>query len=331
MQDTINHWRTSYKWRDEEAKLNELPQFQTSIDIDGFGPLSIHFVHSKSSNSNAIPLLFLHGWPGSFVEVSKILPKLNGAGFDIVAPSLPGYGFSSYPDQAGFKHEQHAQTFHKLMQKLGYDKYVVQGGDWGSFIVRTMAILYPDNIQAMHINMLFMEKPDFEKEPVYTESEKRFLDRRHSFWEEESAYSALQATKPRTLGFGLHDSPVAMLAWMADKLFMWADKYPWTTTELITWTLLHYFPGPTTSLEMYHENPASANLKTGIVAREFIRVPSGLSAFPNELSIVPRSWAEKKMNIVFWQEHDTGGHFAAYEKPSELADDLTRFFKSVWK
>ena len=152
--ETVDFWRRKYNWREEEARINELPQFTTRLDVEGFEALDIHFVHSKSSEDNAIPLLFVHGWPGSVLEVAKILPDLNKAGFDVVAPSLPGYGFSSYTDKPGFKVEQHAETMHKLMQRLGYQEYVVQGGDWGGFIVRCIAILYPDNAKAMHVNMV---------------------------------------------------------------------------------------------------------------------------------------------------------------------------------
>ncbi|KAL9103888.1 MAG: hypothetical protein Q9163_001125 [Psora crenata] len=331
MDETVKFWRTKYSWREEEARMNEMPQFKTPIDVVGFGTLDIHFVHSKTSEANAIPLLFLHGWPGSFLEVEKILPGLNKAGFDVVAPSLPGYGFSSYTSKAGFKHEHHAETMHKLMQRLGYQEYVVQGGDWGSFIARCIAILYPDNVKAMHVNMFGMPKPDFEKEPRYTEYEQARIQRVEWFLKEQFAYGLVQGSKPRTLGFAVHDSPVGMLAWMADKLLLWSDQYPWTPTELITWTLMHYFPGPTTGFIMYHENPLEDILHKGVGARNFVTVPTGLSVFPKELSVVPRSWAETKVNVVFWQEQVSGGHFAAYERPMELVDDLVKFYRSLWE
>ena len=331
MINTVEYWRTKYNWREEETKINKLPQFQTSIDVDGFGSLRIHFVHSKSSKPNAIPLLFIHGWPGSFIEVSKILPKLSEAGYDVVAPSLPGYGFSSYPDKAGFNHDKHSEFLNKLMQKLGYKKYVVQGGDWGSHIARNLTIHQPEAVRAMHVNMLMMKKPDFEKEPEYTDAEKGFLKRMDWYVNEESAYVHMHETKPRNLGFALHDSPVGMLAWMADKLILWTDNYPWTPDELITWTLLHYFPGPTTGLQMYRENPPFSILEHGTVGRNNITVPSGISAFPKELGVVPRCWAEPTVNVKFWQEHTSGGHFAAYEKPNELFEDVDRFYRSVWK
>ena len=176
-----------------------------------------------------------------------------------------------------------------------------------------------------------MAKPNFEKEPEYTVFEKASLERSAWFMSEQHAYSEVQGTKSRTLGFAMHDSPVGMLAWMADKLFLWSDKYPWTSTELITWTLMHYFPGPTTRFAPYRENSPAWLLHDGLVAGHPVEVPSGVSAFPKELFLVPRGWAETQFKVVFWQEHESGGHFAAYEKPKELVDDIVKFYKSVWK
>lgn len=362
----LDFWRTKYDWRAEEARLNAMPQFMTTVAVDGFGDVKVHFAHSPASSSkDAIPLLFLHGWPGSFAEIAKALPELNKAGFNVVAPSLPGYGFSSYPDKEGFKHVQHAECMHKVMGKLGYGKYVVQGGDWGAFIVRTLGIKYPEAVMAVHTNMvstiyygvsrkfymeravvdcpnsgkdmtayrrmqIMMGKPPFDKEPDYNAFEKASLERAAWFSNTQAAYLQLQSTKPRTLGFAMHDSPVGMLAWMMDKLNMWSDAYAWTPTEYITWTLLHYFPGPTTGFQMYKENNQNEMAK-GLQANEYCKPPTGVSAFPKELGLMPRSWAETKANIVFWQEHPSGGHFAMYERPKELAGDLVKFYKSVWK
>lgn len=155
--DTIEFWRDKYSWRDEEARINAaLPQFMTKIEVDGgFGVLDVHFVYRRSSKgSKAIPLLFIHGWPGSFLEITKGLSMLNEAGFDVVAPSLPGYGFSSYTDKKGFDIRHHAEVLNKLMLKLGYHKYVVQAGDWGSWITRALGVLYPQRVSALHVNMV---------------------------------------------------------------------------------------------------------------------------------------------------------------------------------
>ena len=152
--NTIAFWRQHYDWKKEESRLNNMPQFITPIEVEGFGTPDIHFMHSRSTAANATPLLFVHGWPGSFSEVQKMLPELNKAGFHVVAPSLAGYGFSSYTDRKGFKHPQHAEVLHKVMQRLGYDKYVAQGGNWGSLMVRSIALQYPEHVKAIHVNMV---------------------------------------------------------------------------------------------------------------------------------------------------------------------------------
>lgn len=152
VEELVQFWRTSYKWREEEARLNELPQYTCHVEVDNYGDLKMHFVHSRSFIADAIPLLFVHGWPGSFVEATKMMPILTEAGFHVVSPSLPGYGFSSCPDKAGFTNEQDAEAVHQVMLKLGYQRYVAQGGDWGSDIVRDLGRIFPEHVKAVHIN-----------------------------------------------------------------------------------------------------------------------------------------------------------------------------------
>lgn len=170
-----------------------------------------------------------------------------------------------------------------------------------------------------------MPDPSFETEHSYTPFETRSLEKRKHFYTKDFAYYQIQNSKPRTLGFAMHDSPLGMLAWMADKLFTWSDGYPWSSTELITWTLLHYFPGPTTGFQIYRENGAPEETN----ASNFVKVPTGVSAFAKEMEMVPKSWAETRYNVAFWKEHEQGGHFAAYEKPQEFVADLIEFFHSV--
>ena len=332
MKTVLEYWRTKYDWRKEETRINQLPQYTTAIKVEGFDEINLHFVHSPSmrEGSEPIPLLFVHGWPGSFLEVSKILPLLNAQGFSVIAPSLPGYGFSTYPSQPGFSIGKHATCFDALMQKLGYKEYVVQGGDWGWWIVRQVAKLFPQRVKAMHVNMVFLAPPEDEDRLDYTQSEKHFLERREWYMQKEYGYAALQATKPRNLGYALHDSPVGMLAWMADKLFLWTDDYPWTNDEIITWTLMHWFPGPTTALNMYFENPPDKVME-GVSRDGLLGVPAGVSAFPKELCVVPRSWTKGRLDIRFWREHERGGHFAAWERPRELVGDVVEFVKGVWE
>lgn len=190
----------------------------------------------------------------------------------------------------------------------------------------TMGIYHPDSVTAIHINLLSLPDPMFSQEPTYTDFEKRSLAQHDYFNKHEFAYYMVQHTKPRTLGFALHDSPVGMLAWMADKLFTWSDShsYTWMPRELITWTLLHYFPGPTTAFQIYRENGIT-EMTSGPRAGEYLQVPLGVSAFAKEAEMVPRCWAERRANVVFWREHEKGGHFAACERPGEFVEDLVSF------
>ncbi|KAK2671707.1 Epoxide hydrolase-like [Fusarium oxysporum f. sp. vasinfectum] len=224
--EVVEFWRDEYDWRKYEAFLNTFNHFKAPIQVDGFEPLDIHFLHHRSSRQDAIPLVFVHGWPGSFLEATKILPLLvnppeGKQAFHVVAPSIPGYGFSQYSKRSGFGLEQHAACFALLMKRLGYEKYVCQGGDWGSSIVRYMALNHPDAVQAIHINMFLALPPDSRKAPEkyaryqkndYTEQELKNLERTHWFATEERGYQRIQETKPVTLGYALHDSPVGMLA-----------------------------------------------------------------------------------------------------------------------
>ncbi|KAL8350794.1 hypothetical protein RB601_000979 [Gaeumannomyces tritici] len=337
MRDTVQHWKTSYDWRAHEARLNEMPQYTTQVEIAGFDPLTVHFVHARAAPSaragGAIPLLFLHGWPGSFMEVQPMLPTLLEAGFDVVAPSLPGYGFSSYPRQAGFNVAHHATAFDAVMGRLGYGQYVVQGGDWGSLVARALTLSYPSRVKALHLNMFASRKafgptsPEEEKE--LTETERAALARTSWFFPNQAAYQNVHKTKPRTLGYALHDTPVGMLSWMMDKLLFWSDKRgkTWTADEFITWTLLHYLPGPTTGMLMYREN---MDPSVQAAASAYIERPTGVSHFPEEIIMAPRRWAEEECNIVFWRTHDVGGHFAAYEQPAALGKDIIDFFSAEW-
>ena len=326
--DILKYWQTEYNWRDIESGLNQYPQFTTPLDIsNGLGTIDVHFIHAPSGKPNATSLLFVHGWPGSVFEVSKGLQALNEAGFHVVAPSLPGYGWSEYPRKKGFDIKYVGEVLQKLMLRLGYEKFVVQGGDWGSHIVRGMAIRYPENVVAMHVNMFQTHRMTFpEGEPEYTEAEKGRIERTFDwFLPTNGAYAMLQATKPVTLGVAMHDSPMGMLAWMYDKLVMWSDNYPWTKEETITWTLLHYFPGPTTGFMMYLENRYPATVMEGSWAQAYIKCPCGFSAFPEELAIMPKNWIERIANVRFYREHKKGGHFAMHERPEVLVKDVVDF------
>ncbi|OAA73812.1 Epoxide hydrolase [Cordyceps fumosorosea ARSEF 2679] len=334
------YWHDGFDWRAQERRINRLPQYTTPIHVDGFGTLNIHFVHQKSAHPESIPLLFCHGWPGSFLEVEKLLPllveKRDGVSFHVVAPSLPNFAFSDGATKKGFGPHQYAETLQKLMQKLGYNKYVTQGGDWGYMITRRLGADYPESCVASHINLAFRGPPQFKETPwtwlqhaltPWSSDEKKGLVRSAWFREEGFGYNLLQSTKPATIGFALADSPVALLAWLYEKLRDWTDGYPWTDDEVLTWVSVYAFAnaGPEASARIYYEtrhSPGSAQVTAGYNGR----VPLGVSQFPGDIAVVPRLWYHGLGPIVFEKRHKDGGHFAAFERPEELAEDLRTMF-----
>ncbi|KAH7414409.1 Alpha/Beta hydrolase protein [Phaeosphaeria sp. MPI-PUGE-AT-0046c] len=341
-----NHWEKSFDWRRAEAKINELPNFRKAVNVKGFGDIDIHFVHKESSNPNAVPLLFCHGWPGSFIEVTKLLPLLSAGestdkpAFHVVAPSLPNFGFSQKILKPGFALSQYAETCHQLMQDLGYSKYVTQGGDWGFYITRTMGILYPDYVLASHINMVRALPPTFTSNPAlalqhavtpYTDAESKGMQRSEWFTSQGQAYRQLQATKPQTLSYAFADSPVALLAWIYEKLIDWTDGYAWTDDEVLTWVSIYWFStaGPNAHIRIYYEaghNPTPLIPDRERASQWVDRVKLGLAHFPREITVVPRLWGKTLGPVVHESENDKGGHFAAWERPDVIVDDLQKMF-----
>ena len=341
-----NAWK-GFDWQSAERKLNEMPQFTTIIDIPGFDPLEIHFVHQKSSRKNAIPLLFLHGWPGSFIEVSKILPLLTSSSdpdtpsFHVVAPSLASFGFSEGPKKKGFGLKQHAQAVHGGMQDLFYSEYVAPGVYWGSVLVRVLARLYPDSLMSTHINFPVSSIPKPWYNPicflqaaygiVFYAKDRQDLKYTQKYLTEKDGYKKEQETKPQTLGYGLADSPVFLLAWIYEKLHDWSDSYPWTDEEVLTWVSIYAFSrmGPEASVRIYHEaeSPSPGGISTTEIVTQYVgKVPLSLAYFPNELVRLPLSWAHTLGVVVQQSEFDAGGHFAAFEVPELLAGDLRKLF-----
>ena len=339
------YWKDSFDWRKQESRLNELPNYHTKIQVDGFEALDVHFIHQKSDVENAIPLLFCHGWPGSFLEVTKILPLLTKGGmlgvdqpaFDVVAPSIPNYGFSEGTKKKGFGLKQYAETCHQLMQRLGYDKYVSQGGDWGCMITRTLGLTHPESLVASHINMLRGHAPKLTSNPLLylqhnlspeSEAETKGFERTQWFLKEGAGYRTQQATKPQTLGYALSDSPVGLLAWIYEKLHDWTDDYPWTPDEILTWVSIYQFSvaGPAASLRIYYEATHATDFHRDKTEEYIPKVKLGLSHFPKELTVIPKTWARTMGPVVFQAFHDKGGHFAAHENPEAIVDDLRKMF-----
>ncbi|KAI0003168.1 epoxide hydrolase 1 [Xylariaceae sp. FL0662B] len=338
------YWRETFSWRSFEERLNQLPHFEATVSVDGFDPFQVHFIHQQSSAPDAIPLLFIHGWPGGFHEVIKCLPLLansensGGPAFNVVAPSLPNFGFSSRIDSSGFALKQHAETCHKLMLGLGYDRFACQGGDWGSQICRLLGVFYPQSLRAIHLNLI-VANPPAPTSPVkfvrflithflnwYTPQEASGLKAARDYQENGNGYMQIQKQRPNTIGIALADSPVALLAWIYDKLVTWTDEYPWTDDEVCQWVSLYWFSraGPAASVTIYHEafkgdGPSGAQLVSP-------SVKMGFSYFPRELFATPRFWNRQIGDVVFEREHESGGHFAAWEKPKVLVDDLRIMF-----
>ena len=282
--------------------------------------------------------------PGSFLEVQKLLPLLKGGGdhpaFDVVAPSLPNFGFSLRISKPGFALPQYAETCHRLMLSLGYPEYVTQGGDWGFYITRVMGLLYPGAVLASHINMIRASPPSFVSQPAlalrhavtpYTEAEKAGMERSEWFLNEGQAYRQLQATRPQTLAYAFATSPVALLAWIYEKLHDWTDGYPWTDDEILTWVSVYEFStaGPSAHVRIYYE--ASHNPTAAVPGRERASewidgVKLGLAHFPKELSVVPRVWGQTLGEVVHESVSEKGGHFAAWERPDVIAKDMRDMF-----
>lgn len=336
------YWKDGFDWRSYEAKLNKIPQFTTNISVDGYEELNIHFIHQKSSRPNSIPLLFVHGWPGSIVEVTKIIQSLSEPkgddvpSFHVVAPSLPNFGFSDKVTKKAFGLKQYAETMHKVMLKLGYDKYVTQGGDWGYMVTRAISLHYPDHCLAVHVNVM-PARPTLWRSVwlaakyylgLLSEDEQKGLFR--SFWylKHSSGYMILQSTKPNTIGFALADSPVALLAWVYEKLQEWTDEYPWTDQEILEWISIYYFSraGPASSVTIYYELIGKQKDELTKIAEYIPNVPLGISLFPKDVIVPPKSWGGYLGPVVFHATHKKGGHFAAYECPDELVSDLREMF-----
>ncbi|KAG1742737.1 Alpha/Beta hydrolase protein [Suillus paluster] len=340
MKRLTERWKNGYDWRKHEKELNqELPMFTRDIHVDGYGALNIHYVHKKSKTVDAIPLLFSHGWPGSFLEVKGMLPLLTASSpehpsFHVVALSLPGFGFSEGPHKPGFALDQYAEVAHKLMLALGYNEYVTQGGDWGFLITRRMASLYGGkHHKAWHTNFPMADPPTW-KSPLsflsylltpWSAEEKAGVERTTWYRTKSSGYFVEQSTFPQTLAYGFTDSPVSLLAWFYEKLVIWTDDYKWTDDEVLTWISIYWFSraGPGAAHRIYFELHGDFyDLgRTG-----YPTIPMGASYFPKELILLPSAWLRKLNNVVFESHHKSGGHFAAYERPQELVQDVRKMF-----
>lgn len=338
LKSLCDYWFNQYDWRSQEASLNSLDHFTTGIN-----GRRVHFIHQRSSNEEAMPLIMTHGWPGSITEFTKIIPMLTEPqafggkaedAFHLVCPSIPGYGFSEPPAEPGFDQKRVAEGHLELMERLGYTRFGAQGGDWGSPISSWTAALAPDKVCGLHLTLVFAGYPKHKADPFegVSEEEKSVVEQRRAAMAEGTGYQAIQGTRPQTLGYGLHDSPVGLAAWITEKFHAWMDcngdiESTITRDELLTNIMVYWVNGCiTSSMRLYYE---SAHADNNLFERGRIATPTGCAMFPGELYQPPRAWAEALYNIQHWTRMPAGGHFAALEQPALLAQDLRVFFRQL--
>ncbi len=330
MQELAEYWRTGYDWRAEEARLNRFAHFLA--DVDGH---ALHFVHERSSNPNAVPILLLHGWPSSFVQMLELVPLLTapeehgltGPSFHVVVASLPGFGFSAAPTRRGVGFATSARWMAELMHDvLGYERYGVRGSDLGGVIAQQMALTFPEQVIGVHLSGIIGAAGG---QPPYTAAEQAFVDASRAI-EPDVAYARLHMSRPQTLAHSLNDSPVGLAAWIVEKFRAWADtggdvESRFTKDELLTNLMTYWVTGNApASVRMYYEFVREP-LASGRIETPVGMLMSHRDLFPP----APREWAERSMNIVRWTDTHVGGHFLEWEEPALVARELQAFFAAL--
>ncbi len=337
LRNFVSYWMTSYDWKHQEMLLNQFPQYIARV-----GNIDIHFLYVRGKGPNPLPLIITHGWPGSFFEMNKIVGPLTDPGgygadpadaFDVVVPSLPGFGFSARPVRSGPAHVD--RLWRRLMtEMLGYRRFVAHGGDIGARVTSALGRFHADVVTAIHIGSVDLEWPEpLPGEEEMSDAERDYLGRVRRWEKEEGAYAEIQATRPQTLSYGLNDSPVGLAAWIVEKFRAWSDcagdiESRFTKDELLTNIMIYWISQSIgSSVRRYFEqrhDPSPNPLRPG----ERIETPAGIAMFPGEKDlIVPREWAERCYHITRWTEMERGGHFPALEEPVLLVEELRNFFR----
>jgi pimeloyl-ACP methyl ester carboxylesterase len=345
IQELATYWGTEYDWRKVEARLNALPQFTTEID-----GVDIHFIHVKSKHENALPLIMTHGWPGSVIELLDTVgpltdPTAHGGraedAFDLVLPSLPGYGFSGEPTELGWNAGRVAQAWAELMRRLGYTRYVAQGGDVGAAVTDAMGRQAPEGLLGIHMNLLVTVLAG--PQPAESEQERAAADQLATFRESGFGYFLEMATRPQTISYALLDSPVALAAWLLDhdtdsyykisRAFVDGEPVGNLTRDHIVDNITLYWltgTGASAARSYWEDGQALAQALASGQAPPEISLPVGFTTFPGEIWRTPRSWAEKAYpNLTYFNEVDKGGHFAAWEEPQLFAEEMRAAFRSL--
>ncbi|MEV0075065.1 epoxide hydrolase family protein [Nocardia neocaledoniensis] len=327
--DLVNYWRTGYDWRAFEERLDRIGQFRTTID-----GLGIHFLHRRSPRPDAVPLIMTHGWPGSVAEFVDVIDELaeptraEAPAFHVVAPSLPGFGYSDKPSTTGWGTEKIAATWVELMGRLGYDRFLAHGGDWGGNITTVLGGRFPAHVLGIHT--LFAEAPPGLSTEGLTATERRWTEETRHFWRHRAAYATQQATRPQTIGYSLVDSPVGLLAWILDKFADWSDTEdsPFERISrdrvLDDVTLYWLTRSGASAARIYYEshNSLDPDLR--------VEVPSAITMYPRDIEKCPRPWAEQRyQRIVRWRTPEAGGHFPSLEVPQFFVEDLREGLAAV--
>ncbi|MGV0777993.1 epoxide hydrolase family protein [Mycolicibacterium elephantis] len=327
--DVVHYWRTEYSWRTFEERLNRIGQYRTVID-----DLGIHFLHRRSARSDAVPLILTHGWPGSVAEFVDVIDELAdptdaaAPAFHVVAPSLPGFGYSDKPATPGWGTEKIAAAWVELMGRLGYEKFLAQGGDWGGNITTVLAGRFPEHVLGVHST--FAEAPPGLSTDGLTAAERKWAEDTQHFWQYRAAYAKQQATRPQTIGYSLVDSPVGLLAWILDKFAEWSDTEdsPFESISidrvLDDVTLYWLTRSGASAARIYYEshNSLDPDLR--------VDVPSAITMYPRDIEKTPRRWAQKRYrNMVRWNSPDAGGHFPSLEVSEYFVKDLQEGFAAV--
>jgi pimeloyl-ACP methyl ester carboxylesterase len=336
MERVIAHWLNEYDWRTAERRLNAIPQFTATID--GY---DVHFLYKKGTGPNPKPLLLTHGWPGSFVEFEGVIDPLTNPerfggdaldAFDVIVPSIPGYGWSSAP-RAPITTRDVARLWQKLMTEvLGYKRYYAQGGDWGSLVASWLGVDFPQSVKAIHINIMGLRPYTGEGSAPIGPDEAKWLDAARARLRRESGYQAIQGTKPQTLAFGLNDSPAGLAAWIIEKFHGWSESAdgipPFTLDQLIT-NVMIYWVTQSIGSSMWLYSAARLSGGMTLAKGEWVSTPTGFLACPHDLfPPPPDAWIRRTYNLARRTDWPAGGHFAAYERGDGIVEDIRSFFRA---
>jgi pimeloyl-ACP methyl ester carboxylesterase len=338
MKSLADYWLNVYDWRRHEAVLNELPQYRVALD-----GLRIHFVHARGKGPKPLPLIITHGWPGSFVEMVRLIPLLTDPethggsaedAFHVIVPSLPGYGFSDRPRERGMNPFEVAALWARLMSELGYERFGAQGGDWGSTVSTALGLDHPLRIIGIHLNYIagrFLLGGTLNQAPD-DDIAKSYLAELRAWWDSEGGYSHVQGTKPQTLGYALNDSPAGLAAWIVEKFRTWSDcagdpEQSFTRDDILTNVMIYWVTQTINSSTRLYFETRQQPLQLSSSNR--VQPPVAVALFPEEIPMPPRALAERGYNIVRWSAMTRGGHFAAMEQPALLAQDIREFFRPL--